>query len=65
MLYMSFSINTLKMAKDNSQNMQDLFWFLVYAFFLLLLVLQYFFFQKKYQRKIDDRRDALINVARV
>jgi len=31
------------MTKDNSQNMQDLFQFLVYAIFLLLLVLQYFF----------------------
>jgi len=52
------------MAKDNSQNMQDLFLFLVYAIFFVITCFT-IFFSEKYQRKTVEKRDTLVNVARV
>jgi sensor histidine kinase regulating citrate/malate metabolism len=53
------------MAKDNSQNMQELFLFLVYAIVFVITCFTVIFFLKNYQRKTDERRDTLVNVARV
>ena len=53
------------MAKDNSQNMQDLFLFLVYAIFFFVITCFTIFFSEKYQRKTVEKRDTLVNVARV